>query len=105
MSRRDLAPGRDNHTRRTRFEVIRGLFALGVLARRFDNDVNAQFAPWQSFCIGLGEHLNAALAHDHHLLVNVHGLREPTVYGVSCEQPSERRGAPRSLIATISSSG
>ena len=94
----------DDDARRTGFEVLARLLALGVLAGRLDDDIDPELVPGELLRVRYGQHLDPSLADDHLVAVDRDRLGVATVDRVPGEEPRERLGRPRSLIATISKS-
>ena len=85
---------RDHDSRRARFEVLGRLLALGVLAGRFDHDIDAELAaraapsPRGSASIWMRR-----LTDDHRVGLDVHLLGIAPVDRVPSEEPGERLGS------------
>jgi hypothetical protein len=71
---------------------VRSPFALGVLARRVDDDIDTDLPPGKRLRLGFGKHLDAALADNHRVAVDMHRLGVAPVHRVPSEQSGECLG-------------
>ena len=74
-------------------EMLGRLFALGVLARRLDDDIDAELLPRQRLRLRFGEHLDAALTDDHRVALDAHRFGIAPVDRVPSEESGKRLGS------------
>ena len=74
------------------------------MARRLDDDVDAELAPWQVRGIALGEHLQLRVAGLDRPVADLDPLVQRPEHRVVLEQVPIVFASPRSLTATISKS-